>query len=539
MTQRTRIEFFYKKILTLKDKLLWFALLLCVGVSLVGAQWGKVEDWNLDQLAFRGVPTNLMVGEYLKPPLTTYVARLLVLNPVDCVMKGVFHSSTKVRLEARVLGVRFLTILYLCVAIALLYFSVCRCSGRKAGGTLALLMATSAGLIVYTHYGTADMPLVFWMVASFTCALHAALSGQVSFAIAAGLLAGLSAACKYNGLGVAIALPVFFLIQEGPKEALLKKNLWLASLAVPLGFVLGCPGALFDHKHFVQDFLYNLYTTPVYGGETSHPGYKLFLNYIPSLIGWPGSLVLVGCLVPSLFLFVLNRLKKEEVLLMGGALAVFFFYFLTIGRFPRMEMRFVLPVVPFLLVAAAPALSRINKYFLMVILVPLLAYNLICCFFVGCRFLKDPRMEACDWAEQHFKAGDIIESSCAPYWNDLIPGLKVIHMPLFTGRTERFKKIFRDNSVIAKGLSRFDNDPSLEIFTRETLQQRNPDYMTFSFYAIAFSGDPFVQQYYKDHLAGKLGYHLVWQATCWLPPRWAYPQSVDFLVPEMYILKKD
>ncbi|MBX9742042.1 MAG: glycosyltransferase family 39 protein [Chthoniobacterales bacterium] len=521
-----------------KDKLLWLALVLCFSFSLIGARWGRVEDWNPDQMAFRGVPTNLMVGDYLKPPLTTYAARLLVLNPVDCVMKGILHTSTKLRLETRVMGVRILTILYLCAAVALVYFSILRCNGKTAASAIALIMGTSAGLMAYTHYGTADMPVIFWMMASFACALHAVLSGRLVFGIAAGLLAGLSTACKYNGLGVAIAIPVFLLIQDGPK-ALLKKNLWLASFAVPVGFVLGCPGALFDHSLFTQDFLYNLYTTPVYGGDTSHPGYGLFLAYIPSIVGWPVTLLLIGAVSISIFLFALKRLRKEEALLLAGTLAVFFFYFLTIGRFPRMEMRFVTPAVPFLLVAAAPALSRINKKFLTVMLVPLIAYNLVCCLFLGWRFLGDPRMGACSWAEKNFKAGDVIESVYAPYWDDLVPGLKVIHIPIFTGRTARFKKIFGNDTVISKGLSKFDHDPSLEIFTREALQKRNPDYVTFSFFAVAFSGDSSVVQYYKDHIAEKLGYHIVWQGTYWLPPRWAYPQPIDFIAPSMYILKRD
>lgn len=521
-----------------KDRFLWLALVLCFGFSLIGAQWGKIEDWNPDQMAFRAVPNNLMVGDYLKPPLTTYMARLLVLNPVDCLMNGIFRAPTKLRLEVRVLGVRLLTILYLCIAVVLVYFSVLRCHGKKAASAIALIMGTSAGFVLYTHYGTADMPVVFWMVASFASALYAVFSNNTWIAIAAGLFAGLATATKYNGLGVAVAIPVFFFIKYGPK-ALLGKNLWLASLAVPFGFVLGCPGAIFDQSHFLQDFLYNLYTTPVYSGSVERIGYGRFLFYIPETLGWPVSILLAGCVIGSIFLFFLKQLKKEEVLLLGGALTVFLFYFLTIGRFPRMEMRFVVPAVPFFVIAAAAAIARIDKKLLITILVPLVAYNLVCCVFVGSRFLNDPRMEACGWAEKNFKAGDVIESSYSPYWEDLVPGVKVFHMPLFTGHTARFKKIFGNNAVISKGLMQFDENPSLQIFSLEGLKKRNPDYVTFCPFAISFSGDFSVKQYYRDHIAEKLGYHIVWKQTRWGPPAWVYPQSADFIAPAMYILKKD
>lgn len=521
-----------------KDSLLWLALVFCFGFSLIGAQWGRVEDWNPDQMAFRPVPNNLMVGDYLKPPLSTYVARLVVLNPVDIVMNAILHTEKKIRLQVRVLGVRILTILHLCFAVALVYFSVRRCNGVTAASVIALIMGTSAGFVAYTHYGTADIPVIFWMTASFSCALHAVLSGRLVYAIAAGLLAGLSAACKYNGLGVAIAIPVFFLIQDGPR-AFLRNNLWLASLAVPIGFILGCPAVIFDRARFIQDFLYNLYTTPVYCGDISQAGYGLFLQAIPMIVGWPVSILLGGCVAASVLLLVWGRLKKEEILLLAGALAVFGFYFLTIGRFPRMETRFVLPVVPFLLVAAVPAVSRINRKLLTAVVALLVAYNLVCCLFVGWRFWDSPRMDACRWAERNFKAGDVVESAHSPSWELLIPGVQVIHTPIFTGRTERFKKLFGENKVVAAGVGKYDADPSLEIFTRDALAKRNPDYVTFSSFAVSFSGNPLVQQYYKDHIAQKLGYHIVYDRRWWLPPAWAYPTWLDFMAPEMFILKRD
>lgn len=148
-----------------KEPLLWLAIFLCFGFSMIGAHWGRVEDWNPDQMAFRPVPNNLMVGDYLKPPLNTYVHRLMILNSVEIVMNEFLHTETKLSLQTGVLG-----------------------------------------LVTYTRYGTKDILLVLWMMESFT---------------------------------------------------------------VPLGFIVGCPGAVFDRTRFVQDFLYNLYTTPVYCGDVS------------------------------------------------------------------------------------------------------------------------------------------------------------------------------------------------------------------------------------------------------------------------------
>ena len=45
------------------------ALILAFVLSMIGANWGQVECWNPDQMALRSIPKNLMMHDYLKPPL--------------------------------------------------------------------------------------------------------------------------------------------------------------------------------------------------------------------------------------------------------------------------------------------------------------------------------------------------------------------------------------------------------------------------------------------------------------------------------------
>ena len=118
-------------------KILLLALVAALGLSLHGASWGKVECWNPDQMAFRPVPSNLLVGDYLKPPLDTYLNRLLVLNPVDIVMNGILKTASPVRMKARLLGCRLVTAFMFCCSVALLYFSILLCSGRQAASISA------------------------------------------------------------------------------------------------------------------------------------------------------------------------------------------------------------------------------------------------------------------------------------------------------------------------------------------------------------------------------------------------------------------
>lgn len=534
------LQFLKKRIIaSLKDHpFAWIAVIVAFGLSMIGANWGKVECWNLDQMAMRPVPNNLMVGDYLKPPLDSYVNRLIVLNPVDIVMNGLLHCNEKLRLETRLIGVRIFTAMLYCAAVALLYSSINLCAGKRAASALSLIMATSAGLLAFNHYATADSPLNFWMMASFACMLMAATGDGRILSIMAGLLAGLAGADKYNGIGVAVAIPVGFLVMQG-NRAFRNPNLWLAGICVPMGFLLGVPGVIFENNKFVKDFLYNLHTTPVYSGDGRGSGYLTFLQRIPELVGLPGSLVLAAAVIATIGLLFGGKLQKREVLLTLSSLAVFSLYFYIIGRFPRQETRFVLPSIPFLFLAAAPVVARIWWSLLAVMVVAIVGYNVTCSVIMGMRFASDPRMASIEWAERNFHKGARVECTYAPSWASLVPGVTNYELPHATGRAKRFQKMFAQKEAVREMVGQYEKDAGDEVFSLAALQQRNPDYVTFSSHAIGFTGEKAAREYYWSHLAEKLGYHKVFEATLMPMPSWAYPKGLDFVVERMTILKKD
>jgi len=515
------------------------ALLMAFALSFIGANWGRVEDWNMDQVAVRNLQSNSLPKSYLKPPLHTYLNRFLVVKPVEW---GVAASGAPEKsCYALILwGTRLLTITLFCGSVALMYLLCFISCGSGSAALISLFTATSAGLLVFNHYGTADSPLLFWMLGSFVFALRAAFNNKPGDAFLAGLLAGLATADKYNGLGVAAAIPSAMLAYRGWKS-LFGIQPWIALLAIPLGFSLGNPGCIFDREKFIQDFLYNLYTTPVYAGEIHKTGYLSFLKSFQDLIGVPASLLLIAGAVASLYLLFKKRLSRRELTLMAATGAVFAFYFITIGKFPRMETRFVLPVVPFALLFAAPACERVNwrRPLPAAIIVILLAYNVVCSIHMGLRFLSDPRMEAELYAIKTFPQGAVVEGTYCPNWSRL-PGVNVTNTYLDcpTGHQERFAKIFGDNAVIKKGNTEH-SDP-LEKFTLSSLKERNPDYVVFNSQLKHITSDPQVLQYFTDLESGGTGYEVVFNEHA-LPRskfNWNYPRNIDFLVDQMVILKR-
>ena len=542
-TSMTIVNFLQRRGLLQGRYLLSLAILLALGLSSIGISWGRYQDWHFDQIAYIGIRPDGMAWHYLKPPLHTYLTEFLVIRPIHLISQlfpsGPEHPNSWLAITM-VCGHLF-TILLFCGSISLLYGIVRKSCGVKSASVLALVMATSAGILQFNHWGTVDSPLLFWMLASLFFSIRASATGALSDSILAGLLAGFAAADKYNGLGVAVALPIALLIHAGWR-ALYRMPLVLGCFAVPLGFVIGCPGAIFDQDRFVQQFLYNLYTTPVYYGSTHKLGYLDFLASFPELIGLPASIALAGLVAGTLLLLTRGSLARSERALAACAGIVFLAYYLNIGSFPRMEARFVLPVIPFALMLAAPALQRIRMTDKMPsrIFSAILIYNLICCIILGVRFLSDPRMDAQLFAMKNFPHNATVENTYAPEWN-LLPGVSVKETKLTCdiGHDQRFTKIFGNNQIIQKGLKDCAAHDPADVFTADSLKLRNPDFIAFSWITYVNASDPKTFRYYKDLEDGKLGYVKVYDKHLIKAPIWAYPRESDALMPRMVILQRE
>jgi len=65
------------------DPALAAALVLASLFCFHGISWGRVECWNLDQMAMRDL-AGLRAGDYSKPPFHTYLNHILVIEPSSC-----------------------------------------------------------------------------------------------------------------------------------------------------------------------------------------------------------------------------------------------------------------------------------------------------------------------------------------------------------------------------------------------------------------------------------------------------------------------
>lgn len=574
------------------DPVLLFALALALVFSLYGIRWGRVECWNRDDMAMRGI-SGLRPGTYEKPPFHTYLNHVLVIWPLDAVEAvGTSLAGEKVNLnETKLLQSRLIVVGMYLATIALAYWIGHQCFGKNAARIIALLFATSAGFIEYDHFLSCDSPLLLWMLLAFFFAHRVALHGDaVSYALA-GFFTGIATATKYNGLVVGIAIPVAHLfgsylrhhperripprdvqITRTASSTLLRsarndrrwgaRNFVLAMFMVPVGFIAGAPAAPFQWRKFITDFAYNAKVTPHYAGQASGHGYIDFLGRFPEILGWPGMCLIAAGATISLGIVLWRRQPRTpSTICFALAASVWVLYFSYIGSFPRMETRFVLPAIPFLILMAGPLFQTLSARpaWTLACLSPLFVYNAICSLSIGYRLNDDPRLAAQRWIEQRAATGShlVIESSgTSPRWLKLaaVRGIERelahpakrrtptgnvldLRLPEVNGRSELFGRIFGNESWVQRYARRTEGDPNMRLFTRSELAKRNPEVIAVhsADYEVPI---PRVRNYYHDLLSGNAGYEIALDAVTTRPPRWVYPRHIDFLPGRMTLLTR-
>jgi len=539
------------------DRFLAMALLLALAFSVNGIGWGRVEDWNRSSMGFRGLHRHGMPGDYLKPPLHTFVTHIVVKAPIDRIEHAVSFVLRKRQNfgAARLVAARLLVVgLYLGTIV--LAFEISRAFyGIFTARVIAFVFATSAGFCAYNHFLSCDSPLLFWMMLAFYFAARITGDGQRIDYVMAGLLTGAATNAKYNGMAVGISLVAAHLLSARPKtwtEKLFGRDMIIGLLMVPAGIVLTNPYILFDWNRFVSDFMYGYSVTPRYGGQAGGgTSYWRFLLIIPEVLGLPGALLIALGVIVSLVLVALRkRFAAPESLGFALALSVFALYYAKIGSFPRLETRFVLPAVPFLILMAGPFLKAVERHWrwLAVACAPILIYNCVCSYYVGRRFNDDPRMPAQVWMEANVKAGSRIESSAgSPHWRTL-PGLDVVEvqvgkppgkeippgkvvdlrMPHPNGRTVLFERVFKGNRWVEGQAAAHEGRYDEQLFSVKELLARNPDFVTIDFSVYQVPSET-AKSYYHNLMQEKFPYRVVYDRQSPSVPQWIYPRVIDDL----------
>jgi hypothetical protein len=441
------------------------------------------------------------------------------------------------------------------IAAAGVVFTVTRNAfGVFAARIVTVVFVTSAGMIAFVHQLTADVPVMLWMLVAFHFSVAILRDDRPSNYVLAGLFTGIATATKYNGLGVGAAIVVAHLLRlatRAPRpwrEIVLSRSLALGLVMVPVGFVLGNPYAVLDHHRFKSDFVYNYMVAPVYEGQTGHSWGGFFLRIVES-IGLPAFAVFTVAIVVSTYLVVRSdRLRLPEATF-WTTLAVCALYYAKFAPFPRLETRFVLPIVPFWLILSAPCWERLRRYAtpLAALVAALVAYNVICGAYVGSRFRADPRAAAEAWARANVTPDSVLEADIYSSAGYARAPLQATPMPFVTGRERLFERVFPGNTFInGSEATRRAAEERMQWYSIAELTRRGPDYVIVnSLYYDRFLQPglrrdlyPSMREFFDTLLAERTPYRIVFDRRSPPVPALVYPRDIDFLANRATILAK-
>jgi hypothetical protein len=540
------------------DKVLLAALLVCFTLSLYGI---TVKYNNPDQMAFQPLfvdgkaPFN--PGWFDKPPFHTYFNYFLSALPVSDLSR-IFGFSVPTQELIKTIWSRILTKIMLLLSVGLLYHISRKSYGVLAARVIALIAATTAGFIAYSHFLTVDIPVMFWMLVAFTFSHGILFEQKYSNYVLAGFFTGIAAATKYNGVAIGFSIVVAHLTalriehwRRIPwKEILFSKNLISGLAMVVIGFLVGNPFAVLDYPEFSSGFLYNYMVAPVYEGQTGHSFLRFFGRMI-EIIGLPFFIVSMIAFVFALIAFLSLKAdwKKRATFLL--CLSVFIPYYLEFGLFPRLETRFVLPIMPLWFLMSGLLWEKLQPYktAFASLLTILIGYNLICSSYVGWRFLDDPRLKAEAWVQKNMQVGSTVEKDMySPTWMYL-PEVHadVTVMPFVTGRERLFEVLFPNNEFI-NGTQEDEKQAEHDVawFTKAELYQRHPDYVVIDslyyqrFMDLGIRRDlyPSMYEYFDSLLQEKYAYRIVFDQESHPVPSWVYPREIDFTHNRVTILAR-
>jgi hypothetical protein len=544
------------------DKILLIALILGFVFTIHGIHWGRVEPWNPDQRAFHNLNIRdynkyelpLHPSSFGKPPFHTYFNLFLSSAPVWLIGGKILNYPIELLRPVRLIWSRILTIFLFLGSIGLVYFITRRFFDVFAARGIAIIYSTSAGFIYISHYLTADMPVMFWMLLAFYFAQNVLIEGKLRDYLLAGFFTGIATATKYNGIVVGIAIVTAHTLLHyhlSWRKLLLDRKLYLGLIMVVAGFIFANPYALIKFSTFFTSFMRMYNKTPVDGGIPGTHGYVKFFWSMIETVGLPSFLFLSLSFLFSLY-FSLSvkgkNIEKQGVLLI---LPIFLLHYYKIGSFQNMQTRYVMPCVPFLLIMSGLLWNKIKnkRAILLIVLTSIVSYNIICSYYVGRRFTGDPRMKAQEWVKENIAEGSSIESTMhSPYW-DKLPGVQLndIRMPFVSGRGSILFPVLRDNRWAREQIIEWKNKEMVNKnwFSRKQLKMRNPDYIGInSLYYNRFvegqAGDfyPSIKIFFEELLDEKYSYKRVFDQESRKYPSWIYPKKIEYTQNRMIIFKR-
>ncbi len=388
--------------------------LLSLGLNLWGIDWGLPQRWHPDEIVGRA---EQMFGDrtlnhryFAYGALHYYEVMAGAILPVRVAQKliGRFNTTFEdalVTLLARLLSVLLAVGIVVCVSlIGTTLFS------QRAGFWGALFLALSMGVVNLAHFATTEIPSVFWFTLSCLMSAYALRRRALRWYLLAGLCAGLSAAVKYiGGLSLLPLVAAHALADERRPWRWLLGGVAMSGV----GFLIGNPVTLLAFPEFLEGFVKEgAYNTARGEGRVPRAFAPLITHRLVQALGLPLCLFSLAGLAYSLWLARARGHRAAVALVWAMALP----HYLVMGMQYEQTMRYIVPIVPALLVLAGKlaadwlaARTRWIRAAAGGVMAAVLGYSSLYTIAADLSFTRDSRYLAREWVLRHVPEGASIE----------------------------------------------------------------------------------------------------------------------------------
>lgn len=225
----------------------------------------------------------------------------------------------------------------------------------KSVGVLgAFFLAFSFLHVQFSQIGNLDASLTFFIMLTFLLACLALERDQLRYFLLAGLAAGLAGSTKHQGFETLLWGPLAcFLIalrhKTNPFSEIFGKKCLGFFIFFALGFTLGTPYWLLDFEKFKSDVLFHWFHYKTRGeGQLGYEGNWNWLYYLSTPLSYGLGLPLMITGILGIF-FLVSRPTPKNIFVVSFPLIYFFIAGLSRIR----TARYMMPLVPFLCLAAA------------------------------------------------------------------------------------------------------------------------------------------------------------------------------------------
>jgi len=414
---------------------LGFGLLLglALGLRVYGINFGLPQLYYWDeptvvQRAIRFGSGDLNPHFFYYPALYIYVTFLVsgvyfVFNFITGQFKTIqdFGAQYFIDPSGVYFSARLMTALVGTTCVVLTYWVGKRYFGALVGYLGALFLAVAVVQASFSHIALTDVPQSLFIIIAYLFLYRVMQQGRWQDYLLCGLVIGLGAATKYLAILLISTLflahyyngnPGFNFTRKWPRSLgqWFSPKLLAAGGALFLGFFVGTPFNILNFGAFVKDFQ----AQAELSGASFYGLLTALTNSLPGSLGWPLFLLSLGGVIT-----LIRERKRLNWLFLSFPLV----YLLFVGRSSIWFSRYIIPLEPFLTLAAAYFLVtmywRIRAWVkneklvyagFVVVILGLIAAPL----YTNMRWdmvmahETDSRTEALAWVEQTIPAGTVV-----------------------------------------------------------------------------------------------------------------------------------